>query len=279
MAGAHHSHHHPSPLNRLFTLIRPEVGDLWIIFLYAVVIGILNLAAPLSAMAVVNSVALATLVQQLIVMSLALLAALALSACFQALQTIVVEYLQRRVFVRVAHQLAFTLPRVDVCAFDRTHGPELMNRFFDVLTVQKAGATLLLDGVSITLQVVIGLVLLGFYDPVLLGFDAVLLTGLFFLFFVLGRGAVNSAIQESRTKYAVVSWLQDVARSPVTFKGQHGTDYVDQSTNKLLEKYLSDRSQHFRRLLRQISFGLCLQALASAGLLAVGGYLVINEHL
>ena len=228
--------HHPTPLKRLMDLLKPERADVWVVVVYAVIIGVLNLAAPLTAMAVVNSVALAALVQQLVVMSLALLVALGLSAMLQGMQAVVVEYMQRRVFVRVADELAYRLPRVDIQAFDRQHGPELVNRFFDVLTVQKAGATLLLDGVTIALQTGIGLVLLGVYDPMLLGFDVVLVASLLFLFFVLGRGAVGSAIDESVAKFAVAGWMEEVARHPIAFKTAGGPGFARDRTDALAKK-------------------------------------------
>lgn len=172
------THHGPPPLTRLLGLLRPEARDIWMVVIYAIGVGVLSLAVPITAMAVVNTTALATLVQQLLVLCLALLVSLGLAAILRVLQAVVVEYLQQRIFVRVVGDLSHRLPRIDVKAFDRQHGPELVNRFFDVLTVQKASATLLLDGVTLVLQMAIGLGLLAFYHQILLGFDLALISGL-----------------------------------------------------------------------------------------------------
>lgn len=271
--------HGPPPLRRLFSLLRPEWRDLWTVVVYALGVGVLSLAIPITAMAVVNTTALATLLQQLVILCLALLVSLGLAALLRALQTVVVEYLQQRIFVRVAADLAYRLPRIDLKAFDRQHGPELVNRFFDVLTVQKAGATLLLDGVAVVLQMIVALVLLAFYHQMLLGFDLVLIGGIAFIIFVLGRGAVDSSIRESRAKYIVAGWMEEMARHPAAFKLNGGPQFAWERTDQLTRDYLIARGQHFRIVLRQFVFALGLQALASAALLGIGGYLVIDGQL
>lgn len=274
-----HAHAHLPPFQRLLGLLKPETNELWLLFLFAVCVGFLSLATPVVAMAVVNTVALGTLVQQLLVLCVGLFVALSLAAVLTFLQTVVVEFMQRRVFVRVAADLAYRLPRVDVREFDRQHGPELVNRFFSVLTVQKAAATLLLDGINLALQILIGLVLLGFYHVYLLGFDLVLIMSLIFLFAVLGRGAVRTAIQESIAKYRVAGWMEEVARHPVAFKGAGGPQFAMEQTDKHTRFYLKSRSAHFRVLMRQIGFALFLQVAANVALLAIGGFLVISGEL
>ena len=106
------------------------------------------------------------------------------------------------------------------------HGPELVNRFFEIVTVQKVSATLLLDGMAIVLQTVVGMLVLAFYHPFLLGFDLVLLLLIAFVIFGLGRGAVQTAIKESRAKYAVGAWLQELARHPTAFKLHAGSQFA-----------------------------------------------------
>jgi len=271
--------HHLSPARRLVGLLRPEFRDLWLVLLFAVGVGVFTLATPIVAMAVVNTAALGTLVQQIIVLCVALFVALGLAGLLQFLQTVVVEFIQRRVFVRVAADLAYRLPRVDLRAFDRQHGPELVNRFFDVLTVQKAGATLLLDGVTIVLQVLIGLLLLGYYHAYLLGFDLVLIASLAVLVLVFGRGAVRTAIRESIAKFAVAGWMEEVARHPVAFKLAGGPELARERTDLLNREYLLARAAHFRILMRQLGFALFLQAAANVALLGLGGYLVIEGQL
>lgn len=275
----HVGRHRLSPLARVWALLRSEKRDLSIVIIYAIAVGVLSLATPITAMAVVNTAAMATLVQQLLVLSIALFVSLGLAAFIQVLQHVVVEFIQRRIFVNVAAELAYRLPRVSLKAYDEHHGPELVNRFFDVLTVQKAGATLLLDGITLALQTLIGLMLLAFYHQYLLGLDVILLGCLAFLFFVLGRGAVKSAIRKSRAKYAVAGWLEEMARHPVSFKLGGGPAFAMQRADQLSREYLLARESHYHILIRQVAFALFLQASASSALLALGGWLVIEGQL
>lgn len=267
------------PLTRLWGLLKTERRDLALVVIYAIGVGIFSLATPLTAMAVVNTAAMATLLQQLIVFCVILFICLGVGAFVRALKTVVVEYLQQRIFVRVVGDLANRLPRVDARAFDRDHGPELVNRFFDVLTVQKAGATLLLDGVSIILQTLIGLILLAVYHQLLLGFDLLLIAGLIVLVMVLGRGGVSTSIRESRAKYAVAGWLEELARHPITFKLNSGRLLALDRADHFAGKYLEARREHFRIVFRQFCFALGLQVAASTALLGLGGLLVIQEQL
>ncbi len=278
MAGHDHPHH-PTPLQRVFSLLAPERREVWVVLLFAVGVGLFTLATPLVAGAVLNNAALGTLVQQVFVLVLGLLIALVLAALLQLLQTVAVEYIQRRLFVRVVDDLAYRLPRVKAEAFDHDHGPEVVNRFFDVMTVQKSAATLMLDGITIVLQILIGLILLGVYDTVLLGYDIVLVGGLLVMVFVFGRGAVGSAIRESISKYEVAGWMQEMARHRLAFKLAGGPRFARERADELTRDYLRKRQDHFRRVVRQFGFALFLQAFAIAGLLAVGGYLVSERRL
>ncbi|GIW88579.1 MAG: hypothetical protein KatS3mg108_2903 [Isosphaeraceae bacterium] len=267
------------PFERLLGLMKPEWRDIRVVLGYAVAVGILSLAAPLAIEVLVSTVALNQLAQQLLVISLVLFACLAVAAILQALQTYVVELIQRRLFVRVAADLAYRLPKVRVEAWDRHDGPELVNRFFDILTVQKVGALLLLDGIAIVLGAGFGLIVLASYSPYLLGFDLIILAALTFTVFLLGRGAVRTSIQESRAKYAVAGCLEEMARAPVAYKMGQGPEYAIDRADRLSRFYLDARRRHFRILMRQIVFALGFQAVATAGMLGLGGWLVINYQL
>lgn len=279
----HHAgdaHDGPSPLRRLFGLMRPELQrDLWLIIAYAVGVGILSLATPLAIEMLVTTVALNQMYQQLVVLTAILFACLALVGLLRGLQTYMVELMQRRVFVRVAADLAYRLPRVRIDAYDRANGPELVNRFFEVLTVQKVAALLLLDGISVVLGAAFGLIVLAFYHPFLLGFDLVVLGAMTFLVFLLGRGAIRTSVRESLAKYRVAAALEEVARTPLAYKVDGAPDFAMDRTDALTRRYLTARRRHFAVLMRQIIFALALQAVATSALLGLGGLLVIREDI
>ncbi len=272
-------HHGPTPWQRLVKLLAPEWPDILTILIYSLVISLLTLATPIAVESLVNTVAFGRLVQPIVVLSVILFGFLSFSAALRALQTFVAEIVQRRLFARVASDLAWRLPRVDTTATEGRNMPELVNRFFDVVTVQKVVSQFLLDGIGIVLTTLIGMSVLAFYHPMLLAFDIVLLIAVVFILLVLGYGAVGTSIKESKFKYATADTLEEIARCVHLFKGHGGAELALQHMDQQVAGYLDARKKHFRVLLRQTFSSLMLQALASTVLLALGGWLVINGQL
>ena len=276
---ANSRHGHPTPLRRFLALLRLDARDIWTVTLFAFVAGLLALATPLAIESLVNVVSWGTTLQPLLILALMLLACLGLAGFLSILQTVVVEIIQRRQFVRFIGDLAHRFPRTDQRAFDGIYPRELANRLFDIVTIQKSTSALLLDGVSIVLTTLTGLLLLAFYHPFLLGFDIVLLATMLSLTRLLGRGGVSTAIDESLAKYRIVHWLQDVISMPSAFKVNGGEQLAVERANRLTTEYLAARERQFRVVIRQVAFAIGLQVVASTVLLGLGGWLVIKQQL
>jgi putative ABC transport system ATP-binding protein len=278
-AVSHGPEHHQPPLRRLFALLKPERRDIWLVVVFAALIGLLSLATPIAVQAVVNLVALAQAFQPLLALSIMLFVLLSFSSALQIAQIYLVEVVQRRLFVRVAADLAWRLPRVHASFYDRSHGAELVNRFLDVLTVQKAAAALLLEGVSLALQVFTSVILLSFYHPYLLAFNTLLIVSIAYIMFGLGRGAIKTVIKESKIKYQMVAWLEEIAHNQLAFKFNHGPQLAQERVDAIAHEYLNARHGHFRILLRQNIGALALYTAASTALLAIGSILVMEKQL
>jgi len=271
--------HGENPHRRLLQLLRHERHDLRAVLVYAVAVGLLSLAVPIAVQALINSIVFTTMLQPVAVLTVLVLLALSFEGTLRVLMTTVVEWRQQRLFVRTAVDMAERLSRLRAGALDRGNAPELANRFFDVMTVQKAAATLLLDGVGLVLQTLLGMALLAFYHPLLLAFDAVVVALLAFVVFGVGRGAVDTAIRESKAKYAVASFLEDIARQTTAFRSAATRSFALGRVDDLCSSYVGYRRKHYKILVRQIVGTKGLQAFASAGLLGVGGLLVIQRQL
>jgi ABC-type bacteriocin/lantibiotic exporter with double-glycine peptidase domain len=268
-----------APIARLRALLEAERRTLWVAIVYSVVIALLSLVVPVAVQSLVNTIAFGSALQPLVVLTLFVLVALGFSTAMNALRAGVVEIIQRSIFARVATDVTWRLLRVRAEAFDRYHGPELVNRFFDTVTVQKSASLLLIDGLSILMQTIIGMVLLAVYHPWLLAFDVLMIIAMLGIIFVLGRGAIDTSIGESKAKYALEAWLEQLAANLITFKSVGGPEYAVQRSQRLLEQYLTYRKKHFRILVRQIVGSFALQAVASSALLGIGGWLVIDRQL
>jgi ABC-type bacteriocin/lantibiotic exporter with double-glycine peptidase domain len=277
---AHHDDHPPArPLARLRALLRPERRDTVSLVVYAFAVAVLSLATPIAVEALVNTVSFGVLMWPVIALAGVLFGCLTLAAALRAVQVYVIECLQRRLFVRVVADYAHRLPRVSMDALDSRHGPELANRFFDVLTVQKSLASLLLDGIAIVVTAVVGMVVLAFYHPFLLGFDILLMLAVVVLLFGFGVGGVRTALHESHVKYDVANWLEELLRDHRALQFAGGRHLALEKADELAHEYVTARKAHFAVVWRQTVFALALQVVASTALLGLGGWLVVNQQL
>lgn len=267
------------PLTRLRRLAALESSDLWVVVVYAGAAGLVSLAVPIAAQSLVNTVAFTALLQPLIVLTVLVFVGLLLAGFTSTIQQVIIERISQRFFVRTTHDVAARLLDADVALLRGRVAPDLTNRFFDVVIVQKAASTLLVDGLSAALQAVLSLLLLAFYHPALLAFDLVLLACIAFVLFGLGRGGVDTAIKESKVKHQSGAWLEQLASALVAFKGPRAAEFAFRRSDALAASYVKARSKHFRVLLRQIIASHLLQALATAALLGLGGALVIRGQL
>ena len=270
---------HASPARQAWKLLKPDLDDIGIIFAFALVVGLLAMATPLAVEALVNTVAFGRVLQPVVILSIFLFLFLLFQALIRLLQTYVAEMIQRRIFARAAADLVHRLPKIRHDSQDRVDLPILVNQFLDVAGVQKTAATLLLEGSRVTLSAVVGMVVLAFYHPWLLGFDLILIATLTLVLTVAGIGATETAVKESKAKYRSQAWFEEMAHTPVVFRSTHGFSLALERANALVGEYLSYRSKHFRVLIRQNALALLLQALASTVLLGIGGWLVVTNRL
>lgn len=271
--------HHRTPYQRLLEMVQLDRGDNLIIILYTVFIGILTLAVPLAAQALVNTIAAGVMLQPLIVLTFGVLGALLFAGTLRLLKLSLLEKLQQRVFARVSLQLAGRLPQIQHNVMIDEYSPQLANRFFDVITIQKTMAKIMLDGPSATLQVIIALILMSFYSPYLLAFAVFLILFIGFIVAVLGIGGLKTSIAESYSKYRVADWLEELVRCQRSFKMNATSIFAMEKIDALVMKYIGARRDHFRVLWRQAFGNYLFRAAASAGVLAIGGWLVINRQM
>jgi putative ABC transport system ATP-binding protein len=266
-----------SPVALFWELLGSESREIGVIATYQVGFGILSLTIPIGVQTVVNTIAFTQLMQPVIFISMAVLLGQVMGAVLRVVQVILVEKLQRRLFSHIGMELAFRLPRM--IRHKNVRFPELVNRFFDIVTIKKSLSSLIMEGFSLALQMLIGLVLLAFYHPILLAFDIVLVACILFILFVLGRGAVKTSVEESKNKYLVAAWLEELSSKRMTFSSKSARFFALERANDFVSGWLSARESHFKIVLRQVIGFLTLQSVANTVLLFVGGWLIIQNQL
>ena len=272
-------HDHIAPWRRYFAFLRPESRDLWSIVVFGVASAVLSLAVPLTVDALVSSILFGALLTPLLVLTLVLLGCLVLNGALRALQVWAAEVIERRMLVRVAADLSWRLPRVQVKAFDERHGPEQVNRFFDTITLQKSSTKLVLAVTNVALQTTVGMAVLAFYHPFLLILVLGLLGAVALIVFGFGWRGARTAVAESLAKYEIAAWLQELARHTTAFCTKGGAEFAAARADVLCRAYVDARRRHFRIWFRQFLGSVLLQIVAATAVLAVGGWLVIQQQL
>ncbi len=280
--GGGHGHGHEIDVkylfSKLFKLFKEEKKDFTVVLAYAVMVGLMSLVVPLSASAIVNSVMLG-LSSQLAMLCILVAIGLLIVGIFDVMKRYVSDILQRRIFVRTSFDIAYRLPRMTQSAFNQEYAPEVVNRFFDVLTIQKTIGKFLLDGTGSGLVIIIGLILLAVYHPFFILFDLALLAFVPIVIFVLGQNGLETSIKESKKKYALVSWFEEIARCQVSFKLFAKPEFVYQRVDSIAVNYVEARHKHFLVLARQMVGSAVFRTAATVGVLGLGGALVLNEQL
>lgn len=268
-----------SPIKRLLRLLSEEKKDITYIYIYALFIGLISLTLPLGIQATVSLISGGVFFSSVyILITLVILGVLAAGG-LQIMQISLVEHLQRRVFTKAAFEFAFRVPRIRSEAIWHYHAPELMNRFFDVLTIQKGLPKLLIDLSASIIQIFFGLLLLSFYHPFFVFFSMVLVGILTLIFYLTGPTGLESSIQESKFKYKVVYWLEELARTINSFKLSGNTQLPIKKTDYNVNNYLSNRKTHFGVLIKQYSIIILFKALVTGGLLIIGTLLVVQREI
>ena len=240
-----HGPPHKSPMRRLTDALRFERSDVWTVITFAMAVGVLSIVTPAAIEALVNTVAFGYQTWPVFVLSAVMGGFLALAAALRAMQLYVVECLQRRFFVRTADAFADHFARAEIAAFDGRNPTDIVNRFFEVASVQKSLATLLVDGIGVVMITIVGLIVLAFYHPYLLTFAAVMVGLIMFLMFGLGLGGVRTSIAESYAKFDVAAWLEALAKCPHTFRFGQGGELAFRRADELADAYVTARRRHF----------------------------------
>ncbi|MGY6274570.1 ATP-binding cassette domain-containing protein [Methylomonas sp. MgM2] len=270
---------HATPIERLQQLVALEREDITTLIIYGIGIGLMSLATPIAVQALVNTIAFGALFQPLLVLTLVLLVLVGFSDTLAALQFYVVEMLQRRLFVRLFAKAAQRLQHAEFSVHEQHYLPELSNRFFDVVTLQKTAAVMLLETLGYVLQTLIGMVLLAFYHPLLLGLDLFIVAMLAIILFVMGKHGLDTAIEQSKAKYLAAAWLENLAANALLGRSSHNRDFFQQKTQTIAQQYLDACVRHFRILARQNVGALILHAVTNTLLLGLGGWMVIERQL
>ncbi|MCT4623801.1 MAG: ABC transporter ATP-binding protein/permease [Schleiferiaceae bacterium] len=268
-----------TPMGRLWLLLKPDSLDIRNIYIYAIFSGLVSLSLPLGIQAIVNLIQGGEVSASWILLVTIVVLGVAISGIFQILQLRITERLQQKIFARAAFEFAYRIPKIKLEQLYKKYAPELMNRFFDTLTVQKGLPKILIDFTAAALQVIFGLLLLSFYHPFFIVFSLVLALLVVAIVQFTAKPGMRTSLEESKHKYTVAYWLEEIARAAPSFKLAGQTRLPLNKTNNRVDNYLDARNDHFKILMKQYALMVAYKVIVVAGLLGIGGILVFDQAM
>lgn len=268
-----------TPVQRLLRLLGQFRREIRYIILYAIVAGAINLSLPLGIQAIIGQIAGGAISAAWGVLVLFVIVGALLVGVLRLMQLSIMEYLQRRIFTASAMEFAVRIPRLNLELLRKEHLPELVNRFFDTLTLQKGLPKILMEGSTAVLQIVFSLLLLSFYHPSFVLFSLLLMSVLVVLFSWTGPRGIRTSLKESKYKYRLAFWLEEVGRTASTFKLAGENRFPLLRADGMAVDYLNAREKHWRILVTQFVSSIAFRVLVLGGFLILGSVLVMENQL
>lgn len=264
---------------RLINLLKLDKRDVRQVFYYAVFAGLVSLSLPLGIQAIINLIQGAQVSTSWIILVIVVTVGVAFVGVLQLMQIRIIENVQQKVFTRSSFEFAYRFPKIKMSELRNFYPPELANRFFDTLNIQKGISKLLIDVPTALLQIIFGLLLLSLYHPFFIIYGVLLIVLIYVVFKYTITKGLETSLVESKQKYKVAHWIQEVARCLISFKLSGKTSHALNKNDYLVSGYLEARENHFKILVLQFVQMIVFKVLVTGGLLIIGGLLVLNQEM
>ena len=268
-----------TPWQRFVRLLKLEKQDFLQILYYAIFAGIVSLSLPLGIQAIVNLIQGAQITTSWIILVILVTLGVAFVGALQLMQIRILENIQQKIFTRASFEFTYRFPKIKMSELKDYYPPDLANRFFDILTIQKSLYKLVLDFPAALVQIIFGLILLSFYHPFFIFYGILLILLIYLVFKFTGNTGLQTSLNESKYKYKIAHWIQEIARALVSFKLSGRSSLALDKNDALVSDYVDSRESHFRILRIQFIQMIAFKVLVTAGLLLIGGILVLNQQM
>jgi ABC-type bacteriocin/lantibiotic exporter with double-glycine peptidase domain len=268
-----------TPLKRFLNFVKEEKNEIYAIYFYAVLNGLISLSLPLGIQAIFNFILGGRVSTSWVILVVIVAIGISIGGYLQINQLFLSEKLQQRIFTNAGFGFAYRLPKLNTDNLAQKSVPEMVNQFFDAVNMQKGMSKILMEFTTASIQVIFGLILLSLYHPFFILFGIILILILVMIFYFTSPKAMESALKESTSKYKVAFWLEEVGRTMATFKLAGNANLPIFKVDKLLQTYISYRNQHFGVLVFQYKILIAFKVLIVSSLLVVGSLLFINNEI
>jgi ABC-type bacteriocin/lantibiotic exporter with double-glycine peptidase domain len=268
-----------TPFSRILKVLKLDREEISSVYFYAMFNGIIQLSLPLGIQNIIGYVLGGAISTSLVILIILVVIGVFLTGLIRVHQMRIIEKVQQKIFVRYTFDYARRIPELDLKAIDAYYLPEMMNRFFDTVSLQKGISKILLDFPTATIQILFGLLLLSFYHPVFIAFSIVTVSLVVTILYFSGTRGLQTSLEESDYKYGVGGWLEEMSRAILSFKFFRSSGIDMRKTDELVVGYLNARTAHFKILQIQYWTLVGFKVVITAIMLAVGSYLLIDQQL
>lgn len=269
-----------TPWQRLVRLLHYERKTINYIYVYAMLIGLIGLSLPLGTSAVFNMLSNGAMYSSTYILIAVILVGIVVGGLLLIGQLTLVEFIEQKIFAKTAIEFAFRLPRIKKKALEGENPAELVNRFFDILTIQKGLTKLLVDIVASAVQIFFSVILLSFYHPVFMAFGMFVVVAIILILLLYYRRGTQTSMEESGYKYEVVAYLEGVASELEVYRGDESkSNEIIKRTDEITAKYIQARNDHFSVLKRFFASAIAMRTILMGALLLLGSYFVFERQM
>ncbi len=266
-------------LKKLHSILLLDKRDIAVTYMFSIMAGLVQLSLPLGIQSIISFVLTGSISASIVVLTGMVVFGVFINGLLQVRQLQIIEKVKQKIFVRYSLEYSYRLPMLNIEKLDNEYLPELVNRYFDNVSLQKGIDKILISLPAAVIQVLLGLILLAFYHPVFIAFGFVLIIIVLAIIRFTSPKGLATAINASGYKYAVAAWLQEIARNVKTFKYTRGATFQMEKTDALVGEYLSSRTSHFKILLSQFWSLISFKIIITAAMLIIGSYLLITQQI
>ncbi len=264
---------------KLVAVLQLDKKEVSAIYIYAILAGLVQLVTPLGIQSIIGFVMAGALSTSIVVLITVVVLGVFLNGLFQIRQLQIIEKIKQKIYTRDALSFAHKIPHLNIEKLDNYYLPELVNRFFDTITLQKGIEKILLEIPAAFIQILFGIILLSLYHPVFIAFGIVLVVLLYVILATTLPKGFTKNLLASDYKYKTAAWLQELARVVKTFKYAKKTSLHIEKTDDLVSNYLIARTSYFKILLTQFWSLVAFKIIITAAMLIVGVYLLLNQQI
>ncbi len=252
----------------LFKWLFKERSIIYKIYLLALLQGLMYLAIPLGIQGIITYIMAGSFSASLILLSCVTIVVTIFIGFFQLWQMRINETLHQNIFGTLTSKLNFylsqTLPSPDVLS--------KINKFTEVVVLQKGISKILLDFSFSVISIVFGLLILPAYSSWFLVFTILLGLAFYFIISYYGKKGIETNVETSDEKYKLIDWFQENAI-------QNKLSNLDIGTEEHLNNYFVSRKNHFSILETQFKGIVIFKVLFISVLLFLGAFLVQHGEL